>query len=215
MEKKTQTGEWKIRQPGPIEWYEPPKRRRGEELLKNMGVAAALVMCAVALKSGALPAATDAADAVLASVSDDTLLDDHLGKLSFVSSLFPEATLVFGESSAKPLAMPVSAGVVVHAWSESEPYTTWRTSQREVYAAGGGVVMGVYHGENEERLVQVTGEDGLSCLYGNLVQAEVSTGDEVEAGALLGTLLEGEDCVFEVRQDGVSVDPAAYLRNVT
>lgn len=215
MEKNTRTSEWSIRTSHDIQWHEVPKRRRGEELMKNLGVAAALVLCAVALKSGAIPSARDATDAVLASVSDDTLLDDHLGKLSFVSRMFPEATLVFGESSLKPLTVPVSGGMVVHAWSEEEPYTAWRTGHREVYAAGSGVVMGVYHGENEERLVQVRGEDGLSCLYGNLLHAEVQTGDQVEAGKLLGILMEGEDCVFEVRCDGISVDPADYLRNVT
>lgn len=215
MEKQTTTGTLEIRKKDPVEWYVPQKRRRGEELLKNLGVASALVLCAVTLKCGALPAASSMTDAVVASVSDDTLLDDRLGKLSFVSTLFPEATLVFGESSDHTLAMPVSGGMVVHAWSEAEPYTTWRSGTSNVYASGSGVVMGVYHGENEERLVQVMHENGLSCLYGNLENACVRVGDEVEAGELLGQLLPGQDCVLEVMQNGISVDPAPYLASIT
>ncbi len=215
MDKETVTGELKIKEKPEIEWRVPAKRHPGEELMKNLGVASAIVLCAVALKSGALPVASDATDAILTAVTGDTLLDDQLGKLTFVSTLFPEATLVFGESKAGSLVMPVSGGVVVHAWSEAEPYMTWRTTSNSVYASGDGVVMGVYHGENEERLVQVMNDNGVACLYGNLQSAAVQTGERVASGELLGTLLPGSDCVFEVRVNGVSVDPAVYLSSVS
>ncbi|MBE5802920.1 MAG: M23 family metallopeptidase [Clostridiales bacterium] len=215
MEKQTTTGELRAKKTQLIEWREPEKKRRSEELLKNLAVAAALVLCAVTLRGGAIPGATGAADAVLAATTGETLLDDQLGKLSFVSRLFPEATLVFGENHKGDLALPVSGGMVAHAWSEAEPYMTWRTEQQEVYAAMSGVVMGVFHGENEERLVQVTGENGISCLYGNLKKTDLQTGDAVSAGDMVGVLLENSDCVFEVRVDGISVDPAAYLANVS
>lgn len=215
MDKETVTGELKIKDKPEIDWCVPPRKHPGEELLKNLGVASALVLCAVALKSGALPELSGATDAVLTSVTDNTLLDDQLGKLTFVSTIFPEATLVFGESKTGSLAVPVSGGVVVHAWSEAEPYMTWRTAGSGVYSSDDGVVMGVYHGENEERLVQVMSDNGVTCLYGNLQSAAVQTGDSVASGELLGTLLPGSDCVFEVRVDGVSVDPAAYLSSVS
>ena len=215
MDKETVTGEMKIKDKPEIDWRVPQKKHPGEELMKNLGVASALVLCAVALKSGALPEVSGATDAVLTSVTDNTLLDDQLGKLTFVSALFPEATLVFGESKAGSLAVPVSGGVVVHAWSEAEPYMTWRTSGSSVYSSSDGVVMGVYHGENEERLVQVMNDNGVACLYGNLQSAAVKTGDAVVSGELLGTLLPGSDCVFEVRVEGVSVDPAVYLSSVS
>lgn len=214
MEKRTSNTELKLKVKPDICWKTPVKRQLGENLMKNLGVAAALVLCAVALKSGALPGATGAVDAVLAAATDESLLDDHLGKLSFVSSLFPEATLVFGEKQDNELILPVSGGTVVHVWSSSEPYMSWRTSSRQVLAAGAGTVMGVYHGEDEERLIHIMGENGLSCLYGNLQDAQVSAGESVSPGDVLGTLLEERDCVFEVRQDGVSVDPAEYLGNV-
>lgn len=213
MEKRTTSGEMKVRTKEPVIWYDTPKPRRGEELLKNLAVASALVLCAVTLKSGALPGAESAADAVIASVSDDTLLDDRLGKLSFVSTLFPEATLVFGETDLEELALPVAGGLVAHVWSENEPYIAWRSDHREVYAAHSGVVMGVYHGEDEERLVQVRGDNGLTCMYGNLDEVYASTGDEVRTGDVLGLLIRDADCVLEVQQDGVSIDPSILLRN--
>ncbi|MBR3764337.1 MAG: M23 family metallopeptidase [Clostridia bacterium] len=148
---------------------------------------------------------------MLTAATDDSLLDEQLGRLSFVSALFPEATLVFGEAGNATLAEPVSGGMVVHAWSAAEPYMAWRTASAEVKASAGGEVIGVYHGDGGERLVQVMGNDGLACLYGNLGQVMVQTGDAVQAGDALGILMPGTDCVFEVRRNGVSVDPALYL----
>lgn len=112
-QQNTQVGEMKpiirtVGEKGPreekpqIQWRTREKRHWGEELLKNMGVAAALVLCAVAVRSGEW---TDAqwTDTVLTAATGDMLLDDQLGKLTFVSSLFPEATLVFGETEVETL----------------------------------------------------------------------------------------------------------------
>lgn len=194
-----------------IIWHETPKKRRGDALLKNLAVASALVLCAVALRTGAVPPLSGATDAVMTAATDDSLLNDQLGRLSFVSSMFPEAVLVFGESAQAELVMPVSGGVVVHAWSEAEPYMSWRSSTDRVTAAGAGEVIGVYHGYGDERLVQVMDDDGMACLYGNLAQVNVTLGDAVDAGDVIGTLMEGADCVFEVRRDGLSIDPALYM----
>lgn len=194
-----------------IEWIEPPKRKVGEHLMRNLATASALVLCAVALRQGALPGANSAVDVVMTAVTDHSLLDDSLGRLSFVSALFPEATLVFGEQRIPELSVPVSGGVVVHAWSEAEPYTSWRGNSGKVTSSIDGEVIGVYHGAGEELLVQVMSEQGLACLYGNLSEVFVTTGDAVMAGDELGMVMAGEDCVMELRRDGMSIDPAAML----
>lgn len=186
----------------------------GDHLLRNMGVAASLMLCAIMLRSGAIPELSQATDAVLTAATDDSLLDDQLGRLSFVSALFPEATLVFGEQGRQTLEMPVSGGMIVHAWSQSEPYMSMRTADQTVRASADGEVIGVYHGNGDERLVQVLGESGLSCVYGNLAELSVRTGDMVQCGDPIGTLLMGEDLVLEVRRDGMSIDPALYLGGV-
>lgn len=218
----TQVGGMRVRTRAPelppphpeVIWKETPRRRSGEHLLRNLAVAGSLLLCAVALRSGAMPELSPVTDAVLTAATDDSLLDEQLGRLTFVSSLFPEATLVFGESSDDDLALPVSGGTVVHAWSESEPWMAWRAQSRTVTAAAGGEVIGVYHGNGDERLVQVLGSDGLSCLYGNLAQVAVSLGDAVSPGDALGTLMTGADAVFEVRRDGTSIDPSLLLGGV-
>lgn len=185
----------------------PPKK----SLLKNLAVASALVLCAVTLRTGAVPSLSTATDAILTAATDHSLLDEQLGKLSFVSALFPEAVLVFGESQTTALTLPVSGGVVIHTWSENEPYLAFRTTASQVCSSADGEVTGIYHGYGEERLVQVTGNNGLSCLYGNLEDVAVQLGDVVCVGSLLGTLLPGKDLVLEVRQDGTSIDPASYF----
>lgn len=205
----------KTAEPPQIQWCELPKPCRREELLKNLAVASALVLCTVALRSGAVPTASTMTDAVLAAATGDTLLNDSLGKLSFVSVIFPEATLVFGETATESMALPVSGGTVVHAWSQAEPYVTWQSSRSEVFAACSGTVMGIYHGDGEERLVQIQTDSGLTCMYGCLAQVALQEGDRVETGDLLGTLTAERQCAFEVRRDGISVDPALYLRSAT
>ncbi len=200
-----------------VEWIDPPGKHRGETLMSNLAIASAFVLCAVALRTGELPKLTGATDALMAAATsdqrlEDDLLNDQLGRLSFVSALFPEAALVFGQNGDATLALPVSGGTVVHAWSESEPYMSWRSSTESILAAADGEVIGVYHGNGDERLVQVMGYDGLSCLYGNLEAVAVNPGDSIHAGDLLGTLMTGADCVFEVRRDGLSIDPALYMR---
>lgn len=212
-ETTTEPMQLKEYRPGWPQWQQPVKRSRLEELTKNMAVAAALLICVVALRNGALPGSDGLMEAVLTATTGDTLLDDQLGKLTFVSTLFPEATLVFGEAHTDAdILMPVTGAEVVHAWSETEPYTAWQAAEKMVYSAIGGEVMGVYHGENEELIVHVQRDDGLACLSGNMGKVLVSAGEAVEEGALLGYLREDAVCWFEVRQDGWSVDPAAMLQ---
>lgn len=195
-----------------IEWEEPDAQKNpNESFLKNLAVASAFVLFAVTLRTGAVPPLNRTTDAVLAAATGDSLLDDQLGKLSFVSALFPEAVLVFGEQNISDYALPVLGGTVVHAWSEEEPYMSWSETERLVTASVEGEVIGVYHGNGEECLVEVMGYDGLSCVYGNLDETYVKTGDAINSGDKIGTLLQGQNFVLEVRRDGISINPAPFL----
>ena len=197
--------------PQRIEWEEPPNRSRGEAFMKNLAVSGALVLCAVTLRAGAIPPLSQTADVVLTAATDHSLLDDQLGKLSFVSALFPEAVLVFGEQNQEALSLEIDASNVVHAWSPQEPYTVWQAQDELVVSACDGEVIGIYHGNGDERLVQVMSPEGIACLYGNLQHVRVEIGDSVNTGTIIGTLKEGENCVLEVRQDGRSIDPSPYM----
>lgn len=197
--------------PPAVEWRQPVKRARGEELLKNISVAAALLVCIVMLRNGAMPQASNLTDAVLAAATDDSLLDDRLGKLSFVSALFPEAVLVFGQNVLEPFSMPVQASATVHTWSESEPYVAWTADSTCVFAAISGEVAGIYHGMDEELIIRITNDRQTSAIAGNLRSVNVSVGDSVEQGELIGWIGEGSYCTFEVQNNGQSVDPALLM----
>ena len=184
---------------------------RANDLLKNMGLTSALVLCAVTLRSGALPALDPAADIVMAAATDHSLLDDQLGKLSFVSALFPEAVLVFGENASAELELPDDLAQVTHAWSQQEPYMAWENDGGAVTASADGEVTGVYHGNGDEQIVRIMGNDGMTCIYGNLAEVNVQTGDAILKGEVIGRLLKGEDFVLELQKNGISVDPTIYL----
>lgn len=173
-------------------------------------MAAALVLCAVTLRTGAIPELNHTTDIIMTAATDHSLLDDQLGKLSFVSTLFPEAVLVFGEQRTDDLIMPVS-GTVLHTWSEREPYISWQTNSQQVKAAADGEVSGVYHGLGEEWLVEAVDHNGLTYIYGNLRGVYVQTGDAISAGDLIGTLISDKEFVFEVFKNGISIDPANFI----
>ena len=194
------------------EWYESKDLKQKDSFLRNLSIASALVLCAVTLRTGALPSLTETTDAVLAAVTDQSLLDENLGKLSFVSTLFPEAVLVFGEQPAFDSILPVSAGYVTHAWSEYEPYTSWHSELMDIVSAAAGEVTGIYHGYEDEWIVEVTGESEYTWLYGNLGQVMVQLGDSIASGMPIGQTLSGEDFVLEVRRNGISIDPSAILQ---
>lgn len=182
-----------------------------ENLLKNLGVAAAFVLCATALRTGAIPPLEPAADLVLAAATDNTLLDEQLGKLSFVSALFPEAVLVFGDESSDMLSLPVYVNQVTHAWSQQEPYMAWNSDGEAVTASADGEVVGVFHGNGDEQIVKIVGDNDITCIYGNLQEVYVQTGDFICLGDTIGSLLEGADRVIEVQRHGISIDPALYI----
>lgn len=208
MRSQTRTGALTARLPMP---EEKKPFRPGREMMKNLAVSAALVLCAVALRSGAAPGLQAPVDAVLTAVTDDSLLNDRLGKLSFVSAMFPEAAMVFAGQQEGLISPPTEDGHITHAWSRQEPYTLWQTAGSVVSAPMDGEVTGVLHGEGEELMVRIEAPGGLVCVTGNLASAQVQTGDRVRRGQCLGELLPGREAALEVRQHGLSIDPAALL----
>lgn len=212
----TRSGGCVIREKSGLRMAEPsrPSGRpaQGQRLMRNILVASALVLCAVSLRAGG--AWTLPTDAVLTAATGDTLLNDRLGRLSFVSAVFPRATLVFGESGSGTIAMPVMSASLSHTWTADEPYITWQAGENGVYACMEGEIRGVYHGNGEELLVRLGAPDGLVCVYGNLAEAYVQPGDAVRSGDLIGRLADSGSLSFEVMQDGYSMNPASLLPGV-
>lgn len=195
-----------------IQWVKPRKKDFAERLTRNVAVAAAILLCAVAVRNAALPQAKDVFTAIQAGVTMD--LDETLGKLTFVSNLLPESALVFWNSSETVQVTAPVHGDIVHAFSEDEPYIALLGVSSDVRVAADGEVMSVAHGDGEERVVRVRHENGLETLYGNLVECFVSEGDQVYAGDIIGETAQKQPVFFEVRRNGRSVDPAPLMREM-
>ncbi len=195
-----------------VAWVQSHKKSFADRLTRNVAVAAALLLCAVAVRNAALPQAKDVFTAIQASVTMD--LDETLGKLTFVSNLLPESALVFWNSNETvQVAAPVH-GDIVHVYHEEEPYIALLGVSTDVRVAADGEVMNVAHGDGEERVVRVRHEDGLETLYGNLLECFVAEGDQVYAGDIIGETAAKQPVFFEVRRNGRSVDPVPLMREM-
>jgi len=195
-----------------VEWVKPSKKSFAERLTRNVAVAAALLLCAVAVRNAALPQAKDVFTAITDSVTMD--LDESLGKLTFVSNLLPESALVFWNSNETVTVSAPVQGDIVHAYNEDEPYIALLGLSSDVRVAADGEVMNVAHGDGEERVVRIRHEDGLETLYGNLMECFVSEGDQVYESDIIGETAQKQPVFFEVRRNGRSVDPVPMMREV-
>lgn len=89
-----------------------------------------------------------------------------------------------------------------------------------VQAPAAGKVVAVDHNEELGDFVVIDMGNGYQAKCGQLTEIPVSTGDIVEAGAVLGQVaeptkyyvVEGSNLYFSVTKDGVPVDPLDYIR---
>lgn len=196
--------------PDPLQaWPEKPKIPFGEKLARNMALAGMILLVIVSVRNEQLPAGETVLTAVQQLIQPDW--EKNLGKISFVSKLFPKTVSVFFDTSfSAPVTSPCF-GAVTHPWSAEEPYLAFSPSEKWMYAAAAGQVMSVAHGDAEEKILRIRHEDGLETLYYGLDELYVREGDEVTASTCLGTVLAGGGAAFELRRAGVSVDPAPVL----
>ena len=196
---------------GSIEWIKNSKISFSQRLTRNMALAASLLICIAAVRvAGEEPGAQAVFQAVQEQITLD--LDDSLGKLTFVSNMLPEASMVFWNgTTAVPVMAPVN-GDICHVWSAAEPYISMSGATADVRCGADGEVMSVAHGENEERIVRIRHEGGVETIYGNLAACFVNVGDHVASGDLIGQTAEGGEVFFEIRQDGRSIDPTYLMK---
>lgn len=186
-----------------------PKYRLGERLARNLALAGMLVLTIAAVRNAQLPTG----QTVLTAVQDmiDSDWDESLGKISFVSNLFPETVSVFFASSPKAALTAPCFGALAHKWSANEPYLSYENSDGKVYALSAGQVMSLAHGMDEERIIRVRQEDGLETLYYNLAAVHVAEGDRVTTETCLGDAIANRQVVVEVRREGRSIDPTELI----
>lgn len=185
-------------------------RRFWDHLARNLALAGMLILTVAAVRGAGWPTGHEILTA--AQYLSEPAWDETLGKISFVSSLFPESVSVFFESPIDASLTAPCFGTVSHAYSESEPYVGYLSPDGRVYAAASGQVMSLAHGENEEWVLRLRHDDGLETLYYGLQSVQVREGDQVTEQTCLGAGLSSEDIYIEVRRSGRPIDPTALIR---
>ena len=186
-----------------------PRCRWGRHLTRNLALAGMLLLTVTAVRSAHLPTGETVLTAVQSLI--DGPWDDRLGKISFVSTLFPEAVSVFFESPTEEALVSPCFGRISHPWRSDEPYIGYAADDSRVFAVAPGQVMSVAHGNGEELVVRVRQEDGLETLYYGLVSLAVREGDIVTGQTCLGRALPSREILIEVRRSGLPIDPTPLL----
>jgi murein DD-endopeptidase MepM/ murein hydrolase activator NlpD len=108
-------------------------------------------------------------------------------------------------------ADPIHGGTVNHPG-----FDLAAASGTEVAAAAAGTVVHAGPAGTYGNLVTLRHDDGFETRYAHLSEVGVKVGDVVQAGAGLGKVgttgySTGPHLHFEVRHDGVAIDPAPLL----
>jgi len=182
-----------------------PKVFWGEKLTKNVLMAALLLCCLISARDIAVSPETT----ILASVQNavKSEWDENLGRLIYVNSAMSDAIAVFSSPKTPRLSAP-STGKVVSVYSYEAPYLVYQNGGAVTAVAAGEVMSSVK--TEYGYAVRIFSEDGIEYLYHGLKECFVKEGDHVPIGALLGDCKE-ERLYFEMRKNGASIDPSAYV----
>ena len=182
--------------------------RFGEKLARNMALAGMLLLTVTAVRNAQLPSGQTVLTAVQELV--DQNWDERLGKISFVSALFPESMAVFLEAPVNERLVAPCLGPITHAWTAQEPYIGYQSADQQVYAVAEGQVMSIAHGMEEECILRLRHSNGLESMYYNLAAVQVQEGDTVTTASCLGTTV-GQQAIVEVRRAGRAIDPTVLM----
>ena len=180
-----------------------------QRLSRNLALAGMLVLTVTAIRNAELPSGQTVL-AAMQGIMDHTW-DERLGKINFVSNLFPETVSVFFESPADASLTAPCFGAISHRWSSQEPYIGYHGTDDRVYAVSPGQVMSLAHGNDEEWVLRVRQADGLETMYYGLKETAVREGDPVTEQTCLGRALSPDAIFIEVRRAGRAVDPTEWL----
>jgi hypothetical protein len=197
-----------------------PRKRRltrasrltfGERLLRNSAIACALLLSLLAAKNIDAPWARAAVSGVERALTMRIDLDESLGRLSFVRGLMPESVLVFFDlSDRETLEMPVD-GALIQMYADERPWLEFECEPgAPVVAAEAGTVVAVTQLSGGGWGVMIDHGDDLVSVSAYLLEPLVKSGQIVERGETIAHSEAGR-LYFEVRDDGLMVDPAGLL----
>lgn len=212
MMEDTETRQNKTESKEPLLHYLPEKQPYSwrERLSRNLALSGMLVLTIVAVRNAQLPSG----ETVLTGVQNiiDQSWGDGLGKISFVSRFFPESMAVFFEGDAAGLLTAPCSGSLSHAWNAGEPYLGYESAgDGRIYAPLSGQVMSLAHGNDEEKIVRIRGQDGLEVICYALREIYVREGDQVTEKSCIGCGDARGQVLIEVKRNGLPIDPSGMM----
>jgi len=176
-----------------------------ERLLRNTAVACALLLMMLALSNIETPWSEKAVDGIRQALTMSVELDEQIGGMRFVERLMPESTLVFWNVGVNS-ALPVQ-GELTHPYNPQQPWLEYTVaSEADVRVVMDGMVSAVGENAAGEWSVMVDHANGLKSIYAFMEEAGVRVGEELLAGSIVG--MSAERLYFELRENGISIDPA-------
>ncbi|MBE5777455.1 MAG: M23 family metallopeptidase [Clostridiales bacterium] len=183
--------------------------RTGERLTRNF-LCAALVIVSVYAVKGADLGSENLLEAAVSSLTE-TPWEESLGRIQFVNSTFPETLAVFWNGNESMCLKVDSRSSVLHTWMENEPYLSVSSQNGNAYALCDGTVKSVSAGASKGLTVTLDHGDGYETLLYDLSVCLVQEGDTVRAGDVIGKLDDSGAMVFELRRNGLPMDPGKFL----
>ena len=123
----------------------------------------------------------------------------------------PETTEVFWQINSAPALALKQESRILHTWTEEEPYIAIMLSDDSPYALADGKIRLIAHDDAGQTLVSIEHEKGYETVYYGLDACSVQEDQAVFANQPLGTVAEYRTMSFELRQEGLPVDPTPYL----
>lgn len=200
--------------PLPYEEIPLPARRSGAvKLNRNVAFLMLLMVCLASIHNQSLPSGQTVLTAVQQTVDSDW--DETLGQITFVDQLIPDTLAVFfAQPASQRLSLPC-VGSVAHSWSQDAPYVSYVPQNKAALAMADGEVMNISHGADDLLTLRIRHDSGLESVYYHLEEVFCREGDIVKCGDTIATICPGENLVVDVRQDGLSVDPAGFISGAT
>ncbi|MGN0741864.1 MAG: peptidoglycan DD-metalloendopeptidase family protein [Candidatus Fimadaptatus sp.] len=178
----------------------------------------ALIVCALLLGVASVRAlpfewAQQATQAMSSAVNMSVDLDKTLGQLQFVREVIPESAMVFWHNASGGEYAAPFEGDITHSFSAGQPWLEYAGQSQAVKAARAGSVRQLEQGEAGDWAVRLEHEGGMETVYAFLSGVSVRVGDSVAAAQEIGRAdgANGARIYFEMRINGESVDPSAYL----
>ena len=187
----------------------------GERLIRNTAIAGAVLLCVLAIRNIDAPWSAAAVNGIRQAVTMRVDWDESIGRLSFVRALVPETALVSLSLDEDDMMTRPVVGSVSHSYSPEQPWLEFSCpAKAQVLAAAGGQVAVAAKGMSGDWLVLIEHENGAETLYGYLADAQVSTGQRVSAGEVIGSAVDAPDArlYFELRENDRAADPTGRLR---